>query len=161
MTEKPGPIWKIGIKPNNSDAEICSEITRFNVDSAMYVTRLLGLPVSSLVFFFQPPRCLRNPLIPTSIINQSTTRVFALIYATLELPPPRCCKAASSVRCHASRQVAIVPVFRCARTPHCCLPKYRGSPRLQPLSRRPKGKRNARRAFSAHGDSSVVLTNAT
>jgi len=58
---------------------------------------------------------------------------------------------------HASRQVAIVPVFRrtVARTPHCCLPKHTaGSPRVpSSLARSPtpfaKGKRNARRAFAA------------
>lgn len=54
---------------------------------------------------------------------------------------------------HASRQVAIVPVFRrsMARTPHCCLPKHTaGSPRIpSSLARSPtpfaQGKRNARR----------------
>jgi len=95
--------------------------------------------------FFQPSPCLRNPLIPTSIINQSTTRVSALIYATFSIYLLHIAARLLPLQCHASRQVAIVPVFRCARTPHCCLPKHRGPPRdpssRQPLSRRPKGKR--------------------
>lgn len=105
----------------------------------------------ALVFFFfflQLSLCLRNPLIPTSIINQSTTRVSALIYATSSIYLLHTAARLLLLRCHASRQVAIVPVFRCARTPHCCLPKHRGSPRgpssRQPLSRRPKGKRVTR-----------------
>jgi len=102
----------------------------------------------ALVFFFQLSLCLRNPLIPTSIINQSTTRVSALIYATFSIYLLHAAARLLLPRCHASRQVAIVPVFRCARTPHCCLPKHRGSPRgpssRQPLSRRPKEKRVTR-----------------